>query len=216
MWSTRTIARFMDARNTAEGKFLSVLLSVLLVFSFLNVTMFTDFANAEDDVTAEEVVAETESMPAEDPEAEEPADEPVTEEVTEPEAEEPETEEVTEPEQPAPAEEPEADEAAEEVITPEDDIDFVEDQPAETSNLYQARASKVPVYVYLELQGDGVGDFVEGLNVKPNEHGYYTIGKIWVELPSPSSSEVKTGKNYIEDYRAVSYTHLTLPTMATV
>ena len=26
----RTIARFMDARNTAEGKFLSVLLSVLL------------------------------------------------------------------------------------------------------------------------------------------------------------------------------------------
>lgn len=45
----RTIARFMDARNTAEGKFLSVLLSVLLVFSFLNVTMFTDFANAEDD-----------------------------------------------------------------------------------------------------------------------------------------------------------------------
>lgn len=37
----RTIARFMDARNTAEGKFLSVLLSVLLVFSFLNVTWGT-------------------------------------------------------------------------------------------------------------------------------------------------------------------------------
>lgn len=45
----RTIARFMDARNTTEGKFLSVLLSVLLVFSFLNVTMFTDYANAEDE-----------------------------------------------------------------------------------------------------------------------------------------------------------------------
>lgn len=43
----RTIARFMDARNTAEGKFLSVLLSVLLVFSFLNVTMFTDYAGAD-------------------------------------------------------------------------------------------------------------------------------------------------------------------------
>lgn len=42
----RSIARFVDARNTAEGKFLSVLLSVLLVFSFLNVTMFTDKANA--------------------------------------------------------------------------------------------------------------------------------------------------------------------------
>lgn len=42
--SMRTIARFMDARNTTEGKFLSVLLSVLLVFSFLNVTMFTDYA----------------------------------------------------------------------------------------------------------------------------------------------------------------------------
>lgn len=45
----RTIARFMDARNTAEGKFLSVLLSVLLVFSFLNVTMLTDYANATDE-----------------------------------------------------------------------------------------------------------------------------------------------------------------------
>lgn len=43
----RTIARFMDARNTTEGKFLSVLLSVLLVFSFLNVTMFTDYAGAD-------------------------------------------------------------------------------------------------------------------------------------------------------------------------
>ncbi len=55
----RTIARFMDARNTTEGKFLSVLLSVLLVFSFLNVTMFTDYANAEDE--AGELEKETES-----------------------------------------------------------------------------------------------------------------------------------------------------------
>lgn len=44
MRSMRSIARFVDARNTAEGKFLSVLLSVLLVFSFLNVTMFTERA----------------------------------------------------------------------------------------------------------------------------------------------------------------------------
>lgn len=51
----RSIARFMDARNTTEGKFLSVLLSLLLVFSFLNIGMFTDFANAEED----EVVAQT-------------------------------------------------------------------------------------------------------------------------------------------------------------
>ena len=49
----RTIARFMDARNTAEGKFISVLLSALLVFSFLNVTMFTDFANAAEETTGE-------------------------------------------------------------------------------------------------------------------------------------------------------------------
>lgn len=50
----RTIARFMDARNTAEGKFLSVLLSVLLVFSFLNVTMFTDYAGADPNEGSEE------------------------------------------------------------------------------------------------------------------------------------------------------------------
>lgn len=56
----RTIARFMDARNTTEGKFLSVLLSVLLVFSFLNVTMFTDYANAEDEVQPEDEAGELE------------------------------------------------------------------------------------------------------------------------------------------------------------
>ena len=82
----RTIARFMDARNTAEGKFLSVLLSVLLVFSFLNVTMFTDYAGADttpegdgtEIVTPLEDVEEPEAQPedeADGPESEEPAEE---------------------------------------------------------------------------------------------------------------------------------------------
>lgn len=80
----RTIARFMDARNTTEGKFLSVLLSVLLVFSFLNVTMFTDYANAEDEEgEATEFVEpagepEAQAQPedeADGPESEEPAEE---------------------------------------------------------------------------------------------------------------------------------------------
>lgn len=103
----RTIARFMDARNTAEGKFLSVLLSVLLVFSFLNVTMFTDYAGADttsegdgtEIVTPLEDVDEPEAQPedeADGPESEEPA-----EEVNE-------TEPAAEPEAPAVAEEPEA------------------------------------------------------------------------------------------------------------
>lgn len=82
----RTIARFMDARNTTEGKFLSVLLSVLLVFSFLNVTMFTDYAGADttpegdgtEIVTPLEDVEEPEAQPedeADGPESEEPAEE---------------------------------------------------------------------------------------------------------------------------------------------
>ena len=82
----RTIARFMDARNTAEGKFLSVLLSVLLVFSFLNVTMFTDYAGADttpegdgtEIVTPLEDVDEPGAQPedeADGPESEEPAEE---------------------------------------------------------------------------------------------------------------------------------------------
>ena len=80
----RTIAWFMDARNTTEGKFLSVLLSVLLVFSFLNVTMFTDYANAEDEEgEATEFVEpagepEAQAQPedeADGPEFEEPAEE---------------------------------------------------------------------------------------------------------------------------------------------
>ena len=82
----RTIARFMDARNTAEGKFLSVLLSVLLVFSFLNVTMFTDYAGADTNEASEE-----NSLPVEEPEftepettAEDPEAEKASEEVTTP------------------------------------------------------------------------------------------------------------------------------------
>ena len=109
----RTIARFMDARNTAEGKFLSVLLSVLLVFSFLNVTMFTDYAGADttpegdgtEIVTPLEDVEEPEAQPedeADGPESEEPA-----EEVNE-------TEPAAEPEAAAAAEEPEEAAAAEE------------------------------------------------------------------------------------------------------
>ena len=71
----RTIARFMDARNTAEGKFLSVLLSVLLVFSFLNVTMFTDYANATDETAPEVAVEENQSLDVVDPVTDEPEDE---------------------------------------------------------------------------------------------------------------------------------------------
>lgn len=49
----RTIARFMDARSTTEGKLVSVLLSALLIISFLNVAMFTDFAGAAEVDTPE-------------------------------------------------------------------------------------------------------------------------------------------------------------------
>ena len=105
----RVIARFMDARNTAEGKFLSVLLSVLLVFSFLNVTMFTDLANADDEVAlgaATEIVDEVED------DGEVVEEEP---EVTEPEAPTSETKEEAPAEEPT--EDPVKDEGATEPIT---------------------------------------------------------------------------------------------------
>lgn len=117
----RTIARFMDARNTAEGKFLSVLLSVLLVFSFLNVTMFTDFANAEDD--AEQALVET----PEDVDVPEAADEePATDEVTEPEAEEPQEEAA--PEQEPVAQEPEEEVTETPTVEEEPEADETEDR----------------------------------------------------------------------------------------
>ena len=105
----RVIARFMDARNTAEGKFLSVLLSVLLVFSFLNVTMFTDLANADDEVAlgaATEIVDEVED------DGEVVEEEP---EVTEPEAPTSETKEEAPAEEPT--EDPVKNEGATEPIT---------------------------------------------------------------------------------------------------
>lgn len=89
----RTIARFMDARNTAEGKFLSVLLSVLLVFSFLNVTMFTDYANATDENAPEATVEENQSLDAVDPAADESEGDAQPEDEGAPEQEQPEPEE---------------------------------------------------------------------------------------------------------------------------
>ncbi len=105
----RAIARFMDARNTAEGKFLSVLLSVLLVFSFLNVTMFTDLANADDEVA---LGAATEIVDEVGDDGEVVEEEP---EVTEPEAPTSETKEEAPAEEPT--EDPVKDEGATEPIT---------------------------------------------------------------------------------------------------
>lgn len=121
----RTIARFMDARNTTEGKFLSVLLSVLLVFSFLNVTMFTDYANAEDEEgEATEFV--------------EPAGEPEAQAQPEDEADGPEFEE--------PAEEVNETEPAADVIGT-DDVVVSDDTTKDSSN--EPEASEVEIELQL-------------------------------------------------------------------
>lgn len=102
------LARFADARNTAEGKFVAILLSVLLVFSFLNVTMFTDRANAKEEDP--EVILPIEDVEAEEEEeSTDPTDEVVVEndevdeattidEGGEPEGEVEDIEEMTDPE----------------------------------------------------------------------------------------------------------------------
>lgn len=74
------LARFADARNTAEGKFIAILLSVLLVFSFLNVTMFTDRANAtEEDPEVTLPIEDVEAEEEEEEESDDPTDEVVVE-----------------------------------------------------------------------------------------------------------------------------------------
>lgn len=78
------LARFADARNTAEGKFVAILLSVLLVFSFLNVTMFTDRANAgENDLESSEMTLSVEDVEAEEEEAAVESDTPKEEDAEE-------------------------------------------------------------------------------------------------------------------------------------
>lgn len=80
------------------------MLSVLLVFSFLNVTMFTDYANAEGDNGEATEFAE----PVGEPEAQaQPEDEANGPESEEPAEEVNEAEPAAEPEAPAVAEEPE-------------------------------------------------------------------------------------------------------------
>lgn len=222
----RVIARFMDARNTAEGKFLSVLLSVLLVFSFLNVTMFTDLANADDEVAlgaATEIVDEVED----DGEVEEAEEAP----------EAPEAPQVDAPAAPAdePAEEPSdpvGDDAIEPVPSAPSESDPVEEVTCEGNSGSEGDAVEAPaaaddaraaelnlnavgerdkkpelseqnVYVYLQLTGDGVDEFVKDLSIKPNSHGYYTIGVIKAMLPTPTESMLSTDNavnNYIGDY----------------
>ena len=222
----RVIARFMDARNTAEGKFLSVLLSVLLVFSFLNVTMFTDLANADDEVAlgaAIEVVGEIED----DSEVEEAEEAPAA----------PESPEADAPEAPAdePAEEPSdpaGDDAIEPVPSAPSESDPVEEVAYEGDSGSEGDTVEAPaaaddaraaelnlnavgerdkkpelseqnVYVYLQLTGDGVDEFVKDLSIKPNGHGYYTIGVIKALLPTPTENMLSTDsveKNYIGNY----------------
>ena len=98
MRSMRSIARFVDARNTAEGKFLSVLLSVLLVFSFLNVTMFTERAGADETVESTELVDQVNDPVGEDPvSSEEPETEVVPEEEPEVAPENPSSDETPDP-----------------------------------------------------------------------------------------------------------------------
>lgn len=223
MRGMRVIARFMDARNTAEGKFLSVLLSVLLVFSFLNVTMFTDLANADDEVAlgaATEIVAEIED----DGEVEEAEEAPESPEADAPEA--PADEPAEEPSDPAgddaiepvPSAPSESDPAEE--VTYEGDSGSEGDAVETPAAADDARAAELNlnavgergkkpelseqnVYVYLQLTGDGVDEFVKDLNIKPNGHGYYTIGVIKAMLPTPTESMLSTDsveKNYIGDY----------------
>lgn len=188
MRSMRSIARFVDARNTAEGKFLSVLLSVLLVFSFLNVTMFTERAGADETVESTELVDQVNDPVGEDPvSSEEPETEVVPEEDPEEAPENPSSDETPDP---APAEEElEADVEAPAQVTPEPVVIkqaqsapsvTVAPEPLETTiaDKRQPESSMTRVYVFIELDdpSNNLGGTV-GFGDK-----WYTIG--YVEVPS--------------------------------
>ena len=186
MRSMRSIARFVDARNTAEGKFLSVLLSVLLVFSFLNVTMFTERAGADETVESTELVdqvndsAKEEAAPVEEPEADA---------VPEEDSEEGESENLSPAETPDPTgEAPEGDVEIPAQVTPEPIVVkqaqsapsvTVAPEPLETTiaDKRQPESSMTRVYVFIELD-----DPSNNLGGTIGFDKYYTIG--YVELSS--------------------------------
>ena len=187
MRSMRSIARFVDARNTAEGKFLSVLLSVLLVFSFLNVTMFTERAGADETVESTELVDQVNDPVGEDPvSSEEPETEVVPEEEPEVAPENPSSDETPDP---APTEEePEADVEVPARVTPEPVVVkqaqsapsvTVAPEPLETTiaDKRQPESSMTRVYVFIELD-----DPSNNLGGTVGFDKYYTIG--YVELSS--------------------------------
>ena len=184
----RSIARFMDARNTAEGKFLSILLSVLLVFSFLNVTMFTERAGADETVESTELVDQVNDSIEEEPvSAEEPEAGAVPEE--EPEKETAEIPSPTEnPDQTPVEEEPEADDEVPAQATPEPVVVkqvqsvpsvIVAPEPLEITMADKPRpeSSMTRVYVFIELD-----DPSNNLGGTVGFDKWYTIG--YVELPS--------------------------------
>ena len=186
MRSMRSIARFVDARNTAEGKFLSVLLSVLLVFSFLNVTMFTERAGADETVESTELVdqvndsAKEEAAPVEEPEADA---------VPEEDSEEGESENLSPAETPDPTgEAPEGDVEIPAQVTPEPIVVkqaqsapsvTVAPEPLETTiaDKRQPESATTRVYVFIELD-----DPSNNLGGTIGFDKYYTIG--YVELSS--------------------------------
>lgn len=199
MRSMRSIARFVDARNTAEGKFLSVLLSVLLVFSFLNVTMFTERAGADETVESTELVDQVNDPVGEDPvSSEEPETEVVPEEEPEEAPENPSSDETPDP---APTEEePEADVEVPARVTPEPVVVkqaqsapsvTVAPEPLETTiaDKRQPESSMTRVYVFIELD-----DPSNNLGGTVGFDKYYTIG--YVEVPSDvlrPAADCKTG-----------------------
>ena len=187
MRSMRSIARFVDARNTAEGKFLSVLLSVLLVFSFLNVTMFTERAGADETAESTELVdqvndsAKEEAAPVEEPEADA---------VPEEDSEEGESENLSPAETPDPTgEAPEGDVEILAQVTPEPIVVkqaqnapsvAVAVEPFEVmiADKLKPESLMTRVYVFIELDdpSNNLGGTI-GFGDK-----WYTIG--YVEVPS--------------------------------
>lgn len=135
----KRLERLIDARNTAEGKIISIILSALLVFMFFNVSAVVAHEGAYAAVpetaveavpTAEdEAVADEDGEAADDAIADDEVDQPVADEpeVEAPVAEEP---EVTEPA----TDEPQVETpAAVDVIVPADEpADEPADQPAAT------------------------------------------------------------------------------------
>ena len=204
------LARFLDPRNTIEGKIVSVILSVVLVFSMVNLSTIVENASAAG--SDGDALFTTELATDDKAKTQTEGGEPTQNQVI--------TDEQTETNTPD-SNQPGQNNNGVATLSLDDDQNSDESNNAQSTQ--QQRAAAVPAaqndhYInngYEQINGkNGYWVFLytkvktNDLNLNTNSDGWFTIGKIWVQgINSPSkigNGHVTNGDDYNKIIQALN------------